>query len=88
MAFEAGQRWACVTDLGAEAFLEIHGIDGAQVHYSWGTIAAGTTEMTTLCGFRDKLVLSEIQDFCRPLGNEASKGHRMLRDACAGKSGN
>ena len=85
LAFESGQRWSCVTDQGAAAFLAVHGVDSDRIAYSWGRANPGSNQLMTLCDVRDRLELSEIQEFCQLLGDEPSPGHDALRAACRDK---
>jgi len=39
--FQPGQRWSCITDQGAEAFLDVHSIAGGDVSFSWGVSTFG-----------------------------------------------
>lgn len=82
LAFEAGQRWSCVTDQGADAFLEVHDVDGESVSFSWGVLNPETNEFDRLCHKRDRLTVAEMSEFCRVLGDEFSEGHVMLHDGC------
>ena len=80
--FEAGQRWSCVTDQGADAFLDVHNVEGDAVSFSWGVMNPDTNKLTSLCNKRDALSLQEMGEFCRVLGDEFSEGHVMLRKGC------
>ena len=80
--FEAGQRWSCVTDQGADAYLDVHEVEGDAVSFSWGWMDSETNEMTSLCNKRDALSEQEMVEFCRLLGDEFSEGHVMLRRGC------
>jgi len=83
VAFEAEQRWACITDQGAKAYLAIHGVEDDQVIFSWAVSGADGGEIYTLCKQRDALSESEIGEFCRLLGDEVSRGHARLHENCA-----
>lgn len=87
LAFEAGQRWSCVTDQGADAYLEISSIEGNSVSFSWGVLNPDTNELDRLCNKRDELSVKEMKEFCRVLGEEFSEGHVLLREGCAAEAG-
>lgn len=83
--FKPGQRWTCMTDQGADAFLTVLGVDGDAVSFSWGLIDPDTDNLTSLCNKRDALSIIELVEFCRLIGDEASEGHDRLRTSCANK---
>lgn len=81
--FERGQRWSCVTDQGAEAYLAIHAVDDDKVLFSWGVLQSEDAAFDRLCNKRAALSFEEIGEFCRLLGDEASEGHVRLREGCS-----
>jgi len=70
-AFEAGQRWTCLTDQGEHAFLAVSKVEGEAVSFSWGTLKDDQS-LSVLCNKRDQLSLQEIRQFCELLGREYS----------------
>jgi len=86
LAFEPGQRWSCVTDQGADAFMQVHAIEGESVSFSWGVIDSDTNALDRLCNKRERLSVEEMSDFCRLLGEEFSEGHVMLQKGCAAET--
>jgi len=82
-AFEAGQRWSCVTDQGANAFMAVIDVKGDAVTFSWGAIDTNDGSLMSLCNKRDALSLREMKSFCRLLGKGVSDGHDRLSKACA-----
>ena len=83
-AFEAGQRWSCVTDQGEQAFLAVLDVEGEAVSFSWGVMKADNT-LNSLCNKRDNLSVEEMGEFCKLLGNDFSAGHVKLDETCDAK---
>jgi len=80
--FKPGQRWSCITDQGAEAFLDVHGVEGGDVSFSWGVLDPANNELTSLCNKNEELSADEMAEFCRVLGDEFSEGHVLLQKGC------
>lgn len=85
-AFEAGQRWSCVTDQGADAFLDVRAVEGEAVSFDWGVLDPETHKLDSLCRKRAALSLKEMSEFCKLLGDEFSDGHVLLSKACAAEA--
>lgn len=82
MEFEAGQRWSCVTDQGADAYMSVSKVVGKDVSFSWGVLNPDSQELFKLCNLRDVLSADEMSSFCRLLGDEFSEGHVLLQKGC------
>ncbi len=82
MDFESGQRWSCVTDQGAEAYMSVHDVVGKDVSFSWGVLDPDSQEMFSLCDLNDAISADEMSEFCRLLGDEFSDGHVLLQKGC------
>lgn len=80
--FEAGERWSCITDQGAEGFLFVHGTEDEWVIYSWGKRDKGSTRLETLCRHRDALSLEEIREFCKRQNDSSDPTHAALETIC------
>lgn len=80
-AFEAGQRWSCVTDQGEQAFLAVQNVEGEAISFSWGVMRSDG-EFSTLCNKRDALSYEEMSEFCELVTSDLSSGHAQLATAC------
>lgn len=81
--FASGQRWSCVTDQGADAYMSVHQVVGKDITYSWGVLDPDSKGVFTLCNQKGALSADEMSEFCRLLGEEFSEGHVLLQKGCA-----
>lgn len=86
-AFAPGQRWTCVTDMGAEAYMSIASVSGSSVTFSYGVRDTGSAAIERLCNVSDVLDYNETLEFCRLLlSDEFSDGHIQLNADCAAEA--